>query len=109
MSLGVQIFCLFLLVCIGGFFSFSEISLAAARKLRLRAMAEEGVRGAARTLKTKENPGRYFSVIQIGNNMAAIMGGIVGESAFPPIFRQHFATSCLRKLRPSWVLSALFC
>ena len=58
MSLGVQIFCLFLLVCIGGFFSFSEISLAAARKLRLRAMAEEGVRGAARTLTTKENPGR---------------------------------------------------
>ena len=90
MSLGVQIFCLFLLVCIGGFFSFSEISLAAARKLRLRAMAEEGVRGAARTLKTKENPGRYFSVIQIGNNMAAIMGGIVGESAFSPYFSAAF-------------------
>ena len=90
MSLGVQIFCLLLLVCIGGFFSFSEISLAAARKLRLRAMTEEGVRGAARTLKTKENPGRYFSVIQIGNNMAAIMGGIVGESAFSPYFTAAF-------------------
>ena len=90
MSLGVQIFCLFLLVAVGGFFSFAEISLAAARKLRLRAMAEEKVRGAARTLKTKENPGRYFSVIQIGNNMAAIMGGIVGESAFSPYFAAVF-------------------
>ena len=39
---------------------------------------------------TKENPGRYFSVIQIGNNMAAIMGGIVGESAFSPYFATAF-------------------
>ena len=50
MSLSVQLLCLFLLVCVGGFFSFAEISLAAARKMRLRAMSEEGVRGAARTL-----------------------------------------------------------
>ena len=90
MTLGVQLFCLLLLVCVGGFFSFAEISLAAARKLRLRAMTEENVRGAARTLRTKENPGRYFSVIQIGNNMAAIMGGIVGESAFSPYFTAVF-------------------
>ena len=90
MSLGAQLFCLLLLVCVGGFFSFAEISLAAARKLRLRAMAEEHVRGASRTLRTKENPGRYFSVIQIGNNMAAIMGGIVGESAFSPYFATAF-------------------
>ena len=90
MSLSVQLLCLFLLVCVGGFFSFAEISLAAARKMRLRAMSEEGVRGAARTRRTKENPGRYFSVIQIGNNMAAIMGGIVGESAFSPYFATAF-------------------
>ena len=32
--MGAQLFCLLLLVCVGGFFSFAEISLAAARKLR---------------------------------------------------------------------------
>ena len=86
MSPSSQIICLIVLVLLGGFFSFAEISLAAASKLRLSAMVEDGVRGAQAALRIKTNPGRYFSVIQICNNMVAILGGIVGESIFSPYF-----------------------
>lgn len=90
MTIETQLFSLIGLLCMGGFFSFAEISLAAAAKVRLSAMVEDGVKGAARALQTKENPGRYFSVIQICNNMVAILGGIVGESAFSPYFEQLY-------------------
>ncbi len=86
MSGSSQILCLFLLVMLGGFFSFAEISLAAANKIRLSAMAEDGIKGAQAALRVKTNPGRYFSVIQICTNMVAILGGIVGESIFSPYF-----------------------
>lgn len=86
MSASSQIIALVILVILGGFFSFAEISLAAASKLRLGTMAQEGVRGAHAALRIKSNPGRYFSVIQICTNMVAILGGIVGESVFSPYF-----------------------
>ena len=86
MSGSSQILCLLLLVLLGGFFSFAEISLAAANKIRLSAMAEDGIKGAQTALRIKSNPGRYFSVIQICTNMVAILGGIVGESIFSPYF-----------------------
>ncbi len=86
MSASSQILCLLILVLLGGFFSFAEISLAGASKLRLSAMADDGVPGAQAALRIKSNPGRYFSVIQICTNMVAILGGIVGESVFSPYF-----------------------
>ena len=91
MTFGMQLLCLLGLVLTGGFFSFAEISLAAAGKVRLTSMAEDGNKGAEQVLRIKDNPGRYFSVIQIGNNMVAILGGIVGESIFSPYFARLYS------------------
>jgi CBS domain containing-hemolysin-like protein len=34
----------------------------------------------------QENPGMFFTVVQIGLNAVAILGGIVGDAAFSPAF-----------------------
>ncbi|MCH1926774.1 hemolysin family protein [Shewanella sp. C32] len=76
-------------------FSMSEIGLAAARKIRLRQMADEGDVRAEKVLSLQAAPGNFFTVVQIGLNAVAIMGGIVGESAFTPYFTSvlgHFIT-----------------
>src|SRR5688572_18616654 len=75
-----------LLILCSAFFSLAEISMAAARRLRLRQMAEDGSRRAHRALQIQEKPGNYFTVVQIGQNMVAILGGIVGEGALTPYF-----------------------
>ncbi|HBV40261.1 MAG TPA: hypothetical protein DEF05_11410, partial [Erwinia sp.] len=41
-------------------------------------------------LKMQETPGMFFTVVQIGLNAVAILGGIVGDSAFSPVFRTLF-------------------
>ncbi|MDX3774124.1 hemolysin family protein [Chromatiaceae bacterium AAb-1] len=72
------------LVSASAFFSLSEIALAASRKMRLRLMASEGNVKAEKVLMLQEDPGNFFTVVQIGLNAVAILGGILGESAFTP-------------------------
>ena len=75
-----------LLIAASAYFSLAEISLAASRRLRLRQMADEGDARAERVLRVQEQPGNYFTVVQIALNAIAILGGVVGEGAFSPFF-----------------------
>lgn len=72
------------LVAISAFFAVSEISIAASRPVRLSVLAEEGHAAAARVLALQAQPGPFFTLVQIGLNAVAIMGGIVGEGVFSP-------------------------
>ncbi|MCL1076258.1 hemolysin family protein [Shewanella dokdonensis] len=92
------------LIAISCFFSMSEIALAASRKIRLRQMIDEGDLRAEKVLTLQTTPGSFFTVVQIGLNAVAIMGGIVGESAFTPYF-----TSVLSSLLPEpWLSKVSF-
>ncbi len=85
MSLTQSLFVIALLIGASAFFSMAEMSLAASRRLRLRQLADEGDLRADAVLRIQEQPGHYFSVVQIGQNGVAILGGIVGEGAFSPV------------------------
>lgn len=76
------------LIGCSAFFSSAEISLAAARKLKLQLLAGEGDRNAEKVLALQAQPGHFFTVVQIGLNAVAILGGILGEAAFPPYIAQ---------------------
>jgi CBS domain containing-hemolysin-like protein len=91
MALSTSLIAIALLIVASAFLSMAEMSLAASRRLRLRQMADEGDARAARALAVQEQPGHYFTVVQIGLNMIAILGGIVGEGAFTPAFTAFFA------------------
>ncbi|MFT3778098.1 MAG: hemolysin family protein [Ottowia sp.] len=84
MSFSQSLLFIFLLVLASAFFSLAEISLAASRRLRLRQLADEGDARASQVLHVQEQPGYYFTTVQIGVNAIAILGGIVGEGLFSP-------------------------
>ena len=86
MTLTQSLFAIVALIATSAFFSLAEITLAASRRLRLRQMADEGDVRAERVLKVQEQPGHYFTVVQIGLNAVAILGGVVGEGALSPYF-----------------------
>jgi len=73
-----------LLVVISAFFSCAEISLAASRKIRLEMLVKEGDPNAQRVLTLQAQPGNFFTVVQIGLNAVAILGGVIGEPALTP-------------------------
>ncbi len=95
---------IFLLISASSFFSAAEIALAASRKIRLQVLLNEGDSRAQKVLDLKEHPGNFFTLVQIGLNAVAILGGIIGESAFTP----HIAQALGLVFEGSWVAPLSF-
>lgn len=73
-----------LLIVAGAIFAMSEISISAARKIKLRVMADEGNKKALEVLELQQKPGNFFAMMQIALNGISILGGIIGEQALTP-------------------------
>ncbi|HSV71636.1 MAG TPA: hemolysin family protein [Methylibium sp.] len=84
MDLGTSLLVIAALIAACAFFSMAELSLAAARRIKLRQIADEGDARAQRVLDVQQRPGHFVTVVQIGLNAIAILGGIVGEGALSP-------------------------
>ena len=102
MNLFFNVLMIIALLIAAAYFAMSEIALAGSRKLRLTRMAEKGDKRAKLVLGLKENPGSFFSVVQIGINAVAILGGILGEAAFTGVFEE-----LLRGFLPQEVLTSV--
>jgi len=79
------------LIAVSAFFSVSEISLAASRKIKLKLLADDGNINAHRVLKMQENPGMFFTVVQIGLNAVAQFWAV--SSAMQPSPRSFTLSS----------------
>ena len=71
-----------LLTLLNGAFAMSEMALAASRKARLLASAEDGDKGAQAALGLMENPTQFLSSVQVGITSIGMPNGIIGEAAF---------------------------
>jgi len=71
----------FILIVVNGIFSLSELAIVSARKVRLKTLAAEGRRGAARALALAEEPGRFLSTVQIGITLVGILAGAFSGAA----------------------------
>lgn len=91
MSFSQELLIILALIVASAFFSISEISLAAARRIKLKIMADEGDLRALQVLALQDKPGHFFTGVQIGVNAVAILAGIFGESTLTPYF--HAAIS----------------
>ena len=108
MNLTQSLLVIALLIAASAFFSLAEISLAASRRLRLRQMADEGDARAEKVLRIQEQPGHYFTVVQIGLNAVAILGGVVGEGAFSPWFLRLFDLWLSPDAAKGWAFAGSF-
>lgn len=81
MSSWLDILLLFLLICLNGVFSMSEIALVTSRKARLQVLSENGNKGAQTAMRLQADPTWALSTIQVGITSIGILSGIVGEAA----------------------------
>ena len=63
------------LVALNGLFALSELAVVSARRSRLRALAEQGRRGANRALALAADPSRFLSTVQIGITAVGLIAG----------------------------------
>jgi CBS domain containing-hemolysin-like protein len=86
MSLFEHLAVLLALVLAAGFLSLTEISLAGARKIKLKLLAQAGDERAQKVMALQAHSAEFFAVSQLGLNAIAILGGILGEGAMRPFF-----------------------
>ncbi|MGN0805031.1 MAG: HlyC/CorC family transporter [Candidatus Coproplasma sp.] len=74
----IVVFCF---VC-SGFFSATETAFTSINKIRLRAKADDGDKGAKRVLKLAENYDRLLTTVLIGNNIVNILASSLATLLF---------------------------
>ena len=73
-----EIFVIVLLVLANSVFAMSEISVVAARKIRLQQRAEEGDARARAALELANAPAQFLSTVQVGITLVGILAGAYG-------------------------------
>lgn len=71
----VEILIVVVLTVVNGVLAMSELAVVSARTSRLRAMAEQGNKGAATAIQLAEEPGKFLSSVQIGITLVGILSG----------------------------------
>ncbi|MGL4997525.1 MAG: hemolysin family protein [Cetobacterium sp.] len=89
MGIGQKIIFILFLIFISAFFSMAEISLAGARKIKLQLLLDEGNENAKKVIDLQSNPGNFFTTVQIGLNIVAILAGIIGDGILSPIVTKY--------------------
>lgn len=69
-------------ILLSGYFSATETAFTAVNKIRLRAKADDGDKGAKRVLKLADNYDRLLSTILIGNNIVNILASSLATLLF---------------------------
>ena len=72
--------------------ALSEISFAAARELRIRALAEAGNKQALRFVALRARSGEVITALQISTNAVSILAGTIGEDTLGPVFEAGLIT-----------------
>jgi len=65
----IQLIAIIILIVLSAFFSSAETALTTVNKIRIRNLAEEGSKSAAKVLKVTHDSGKMLSAILIGNNI----------------------------------------
>ncbi len=86
----LELFSIFLLILLNGFFAASEISLISLRKSRVRHLVKSGNPKAKKIQKLQEEPERFLATIQTGvtliGTLAATLGGVIAIERIKPVF-----------------------
>lgn len=76
----LQIVFLILLLVLSAFFSSAETALTTVNRIRLRTLAEDGDKRAARVLRITDDSGKMLSAILIGNNIVNLSASSIATS-----------------------------
>ncbi|MGV3504840.1 MAG: hemolysin family protein [Adhaeribacter sp.] len=77
----MEIFILFVLTLLNGFFALAEVAIISAKKSRVEQKALEGSHQARTLLELMRNPEGFLSAVQVGITLIGIISGAYGGAA----------------------------
>jgi len=93
-----EIILILILIVANGFFAISEIALVAARKSKIRQLAESGDKKAQVAQKLQEDPNLFLATVQIGITLVGTLAAVVGGARIVSVLKSVFL-----QIRVEWV------
>ena len=90
LGVGTEVVVVLLLLVANGVFAMSEISIVAARKVRLQQRADDGDRRAAAALVLANAPSQFLSTVQVGISLVGVLAGAYGGATIAAPLEQTF-------------------
>jgi putative hemolysin len=85
-----DILIILLLIIINGAFAMAEIAVVSARRAKLRVMADQGSKQAAKALALAEQPANFLSTIQVGITLIGVLSGAYGGAVIAKDLGPYF-------------------
>ena len=85
-----EIILILLLIAANGFFAISEIALVAARKSKIRQLAEAGDKKAQVAQRLQEDPNLFLATVQIGITLVGTLAAVVGGARIVKVLQALF-------------------
>src|SRR3990172_116888 len=85
-----EIILILILIVANGFFAISEISLVAARKPKIRQLAEAGDKKAQGAQRLQEDPNLFLATVQIGITLVGTLAAVVGGARIVKVLQALF-------------------
>ena len=90
----IPLWCAFILCVIGGaYFAAAESSFAAANKIKIKAMADDGNKRAKGVMYILNKFEKALSTLLVGNNVTKIAGAAIFTILATDIAKDHFGKS----------------
>src|SRR5580692_6147647 len=90
LSVPAELLILALLVIANGLLAMAETAVLAARKTRLRVLADGGDQGAAKALALAEQPARFLALVQFWLTLSGMIAGVLGGAQLAGQIERHF-------------------
>jgi len=89
--IAIEILTIFILLLLNGVFAMTELATVSSRRTRLKAMADEGSKGAKTALVLLDDPTRFLSSVQIGITLIGILAGAFGGATISKVLAAQIA------------------
>ena len=92
--IGRQLLLQVILIAVNAFFAAAEIAVVSLNANKLRKMAEEGDKHAARMLELVGNPTGFLSAIQIGITLAGFWAALLQQTTLQTVWFVGLSMIC---------------
>ena len=107
MNIGIEVAIILLLILINGIFAMAEIAVVAAKKARLKKLADAGDPRAKAALELANSPNRFLATVQVGITLIGVMAGAFGGATLAEEIARALNTIPVLVPHSEWISVAI--
>ena len=107
MNASIEIAIIIALIFVNGVFAMAEIAVVAARKAKLKKLADAGDERAKKALELANSPNRFLATVQVGITLIGVLAGAFGGATLADEIAQGLRKVSFLAPHAGWIAVAI--